>query len=475
MITVGGSGDRASKAIKEVKYSFTLGNLTPTLDRKWYRQFEDQLQLYKPKKLKRAIRANLNYTLKDLKFTGAIKKDKLLHNNLETLMEAAELTTKGMRRRSNHVEASHLLRSLLFAAELNVPAEGLYTAIGHDFAEYADEGRSFKVKEKNGIAEYPEAWSVLAFLERMCGNDVQRNLELLRRDPAEIANKTWERAYKLYLASVSLRIWAQFAKGIDGFLNVIEEPSGDSVLKASWQVPRWRKVSWLMSELLTMGIAGHTKEADSGKLLQRLRNISSIEFEKFGLGYAVCGERYYDKNLLKRSPLSGSPVISIFNTGLKPEIELPFVDQIRGKDILESVLAFENRRIEVVESLLPYNLCYATIFAIEAKAVEIQSAMPELVKNYDAFIKKNVISDFERIEWLDAAREANEERKKDAGSPTKPTVVVPSNIPPQGSEGSPAQLRQTGQGGGVLKKAIRLSNRMISTLRHDPPLAEGPA
>jgi len=472
-----------------MRYSLHKGDIAVRLDRKSYVQFNKHLLSdFKPKSLVEKIRANAGYGPEDLEpSTRPMHPRQSFFRNVESIIQTILATTGGMERRaSGNPESSHSLRALLVAVALKYFDSWVYTTAMHDFGEYVNKGHPIKFvidgKEQSPISRL---WELNAFVERQFGTDVMLDLIALTRKPEHMAEKNWEEPYRdIYLPQVRERIAASFAKKIDSKINLAEldirdkakrkEKIRNAILKVAWQVPDAQRTAFLLAELLLADMERLAKGTPFEGLEGRLRMLYpaeggpspyGYELEKFKRGYALCPPREYSDRVLQEAALSGSPVITVYATpGIGYELELPFMDEIRALEVARGV--FGDVKEKFNPSMLPYNLCHATILELEEKYLKQKDALNALVEAYDDALRRhNIMPGFDRKEYHEAA----EQKWKDyeaKGKGSQGTLA-------QGSAGGQELQAQPGSRN-PLDKALQAARR-ISLFFSIRPLEEGRA
>ncbi len=167
---LGNSSEKANKTMRNVKYYFERGEVAPLLEKKWRNNFEKQMTVFEPGKIRKKIRGTAGYTQDDLEVSRANEVPRqLFYQKLEIMMDAIELTTSGMERASGNPESSHLLRAIYLATMLDMPDQGAYTAGGHEFGEYVQNGKPLLVPYQGTVKEFSTLATAYAFVEWMWG------------------------------------------------------------------------------------------------------------------------------------------------------------------------------------------------------------------------------------------------------------------------------------------------------------------
>ena len=372
--------------------------------------------------------------------------------------------------------ANFPLRTMLLAAALHAWKELVLSNGLHDIDEDTKNGKYvFRTTGlDHGIIELKAEKDVLDYIEFKYGREVMLDMLAATRSEKLIEGVGWQGAYKRYLGAVYQRIGSAFAKWADGLVNIWElEPIKgtavrdkmilDTLSKASWQVGRQRKISWLQFEIMLMAMEEYANYLPPGSSLGDLRKVSRQEFEKFVRGYALCSDREFNLPMLKQTALSGSPVISIYGKGPIFEAEFPFLHPTLAMTVLQGALGKNVEGAHQKDSLLPYSLRYASILRFETSPEAMMRSLPEMVSHYDSALKGSA-DGFDRKEWADAALgSGNVIAGKNA-----PRTLFPGSA---SAQGQPEQQEQPPLTGAT--KAKRAAKK-TSLPRPNLPLAEEP-
>lgn len=471
------SASRASETLRGIKPVFELGRITPLVDRQDYLRLKEQVNVYETPQLVEGIRANIGYRLSDLEKVApaeAVGRMATFHR-IERLILDLQLTYEDGKRKSGNTAVSHPLRTMLLAAALRAWKELVLSDGLHDIIEDTRNGRLVfrTVGLERRVIELKATQDALDYIEHTYGREVMLDVLAATRGEERIGGVGWQGFYKRYLSAVYRRIGSAFAKWTDAVANiwelepikdkaVREEMVLDTLLKASWQVGRQRKISWLQFEIMLMAMEEYSGYLPPHFGLDSLRKVGWREFEKFVRGYALCGERGIGTNVLKQTALSGSPIISVYGRGPLFEAEFPFLHPALAMTVLQSALGRGMEGAHVTDSLLPYSLRYSSILKFESSPGALQRSLPEMVSHYDSALKGSSES-FDRKEWSDAALESGNVMLEKG----TPRTLFPGSAVAQGQAAQQEQLPLPD--GTKAKRAAKKT----SLPRPSQPLAEG--
>lgn len=517
------------------EFWFVRGFLAPAPDLQWRKEFKAKLDVYSTPELKDMIRKKMGYDdLSDLlsasglhqdladapprqlfveltralsavrekitavdEMKGAEEDARLLRQvenclKVEIAMVLVEISYGFAKRKSGNPAASHALRAGLFAATMGSPTEYVLTALLHDIVEDTRDMRShgifYRVPHFNGkkyahdILE--QEGQIYGHIKGLFGDAVAENVKLLTRAPGERKGEGWEKNYQLYLERLNEHVGAAFAKAIDGIINIWElDPITDKeekdktisaqVKKAAWQIQTWRKLSWLITELLREGVE---KYSDDRKLLVEMRKISEREVADFERGIVVVGKREFTRSLLDSVPDHGLPVMVLYKQGSWKlgkhfELELPFLSSDKLSDVetakkIAQSLGASVHWIHEARTLLLPRMRQAVFLRFKGNWSEIKQHLPDAVKMYEAAVSPS-LTEMGMVDRKEHARMARE------------SVYYENNItetpktPPQGNGGgqSPPGRQETGTALGEVIQSVKSGFSLF--FGGGQPLAEG--
>ncbi len=432
----------ASYLLVNREYSFEPGKLTPTPAKRWLELLKKSLNLFDKAELESRLREELDYHLQDIVPDEAINdvarryvyvrehlqaaEKRILSGNEEVDMQA-ELWLRGRLkvelaiclidlsygdelRKSGHLAVTHNLRAGLFAAALGAPIEWVVSALLHDIREDTRDKKNIKYRTaciadgEIRIETLHSAKDIFNDLRHCFGREVEKDIRVLTRDPVKKkkAGETLTEIrdnYSKYLVRANRRISAAFIKVIDGILNFWElDPVKGSkqakqglidrtVIKGSLQVEFWRKISWLLSEMLMQEIVKYSPQTDT--VTDRFeRRISEEELERFERACIIIrGKREFKKKILNQSSDNGSPVMVLYKIGRNLwDAELPYIkDKMQIARIFEGLV--KPSEMEDQKTILLPKIRKAKFRRFRAKLKDVAGMCGGLALRYDKELK----------------------------------------------------------------------------------------
>jgi hypothetical protein len=464
------------------------GHLAPLLDPDWYaNDFKRNLNIREPGMLLDLIRMLNHYPTGQKNASpgndvGHAEDIRLLEATIQTLL----LSYGRGERKSGNAAVTHPLLAMLVASAISLPAHAIRKCGRHDLGEDSTDPKHphlayrYRVYPRGKVPEVRSSRD-LEFIFRHIGKVEGKDAELHLRAMTRLAHQRdfetplelkW--GYGRYLVPIYQDIWTAFAKGIDGGINLWEiEPVQNVALrerlvertkaKIELQLPRWRKISWLMAELLLSELSHHfPKDAE------KFRKVCVREFEKSQRGYALVDvPRAFSGRVLRQVGIAGSPIVCVYGKEPFFEVEFPYLQDVNlAADLLIFALGARARNLAVAESLLPYNLRNSTILSFESSQHLLAESLPGLVRNYDYLLKDcGLVAGFDRKVASEAALAS--------GNVIAPQVS--GGTPPPGNGGRQGLSALLGrEGGPALKRPGNPGAGSFSGFGSIPPLEAGP-
>ncbi|MCX6770161.1 MAG: hypothetical protein NT051_05825 [Candidatus Micrarchaeota archaeon] len=446
-----GKSPGAERAIQMIKSNLAInpGHLTPKMER-GNEKFERYLDCHDPQTLCKNILRDLgldnsNFSFESLLSTPIIAKNWSKCEDKAALRYAMVMQTFQIlalsyppesRRKSGNPSVAHPLRAGAFAAAIGAPIELVIATLLHDVMEDTMDAnmpsvafRTFSMAKGHSMPQIVEMrdpkeiyWHIYESYpdyrkDDLSSRDIGKNIadgawNLTR--PALWPGETKNRAYQRYLNQVYSNIISSFAKGCDAKVNLLElstitnesermKMTNRTLLKALWQLPRWKKISWVMFELLLSDISKFAAGGRIERLAKMQRAIPPNEIALFKKGFNFAGDLNFGKELTKNISNSRSPVIDVYydnkqSSNGRPlvnfSVEFPFVDNVPDamqllKSVFGSQILGNPKR---VLSKLPYRFWNAVIMNMDSKdGLPAESKFYELRDAYGAYLLENNI------------------------------------------------------------------------------------
>ncbi|MCX6770713.1 MAG: hypothetical protein NTX79_01525 [Candidatus Micrarchaeota archaeon] len=436
---------RTMKAV-QTELVFNKGHITPKIGTRARNEFEKRIVCsFDPVKLCNSIRDNMGYTIEslasDMHSPEQAQEYLMVENTMNILLDSYD----GATRENGRLLVTHPLLVANMAAEIGAPVRTVNTAGFHDINEDVLDPKYPEIKFRATIggqkAEYETERKIFEYIGRnygRYGKGLVRDIRHLTRYVTEEEGKSWQRTYQEYLVGVYQFIDAAFAKALDGKANLIDRREiinkedmarkyGRLLLKVSWQIPRWQRISWIVADLLKSNL---DKYPGGKQIADALNGVTEWDMKKFERGWTWNPARQYHAKLFHSVSRSGSPIIDIYPASdvhkNMYEIELPFFKyenemHVRiAHEIIKCAFGRKVGKIRRASSILPERLTSSVIFLVESDAGDFWAGMPRAVEIMDGAFASGLLlpqlAGFNRAEYTDAARERMERIRRERGS-----------------------------------------------------------
>ena len=297
------------------------------------------------------------------------------------------------------------------------------------------------IVQSNGRVPIFSLDGILAYFRktfRPHGKQIVAGINDATRDRGEGSKQkgpTWMHEYAGYLARVNRTLVGHNLKFGDLIANLIEratvEKSLRAVAKAALDMPYLVKSSYVYASMLRAAIRISAKGGQLAGIEKLLDWVPESEIDKFERGWAKSGKHQYSLDLLKTITVSGSNTINVYEVApSKYRIEMPVKKSDFGLLLIKASRAAIKTINPNIGSLLP-RYTRTTSFAditfrktpaengqewIAAEE-QLKTFMGKLVAEFDVFIRKKLIPDFDRRKWAQAARMKNSEIERQNMTP----------------------------------------------------------
>lgn len=402
----------AAELLKTMPENLVFENkhIAPWLTKGWCRDFEGCLNEYKTRELIKLIREGFGYTEKDVaeaEWDRNTKSKTYEYVLVERAINAVLLTYVGFSRKSGNEAASHPLRAALFAITIGAPLEVVLTCLFHDVIEDTLDGRARGLKFRAAVdgkaAEFDNKRKILRYLRGNYGEFGEKlavNVNACTRKEEIPDDANWQRKYLKYLNRVyRTSVAAAFAKGIDGYLNLLElAPIKDkadqerararAIFKVASQLKWWRRISLPVAELLTYELEKYMTKDEYGKLKFELETDRRSDIEKLKKGHNIVnGERRFSARLIQRLGRAGSLTIDVYTWVKKGktmcEFEIPYASEEVARGLVKKAFGRRVKIVGVETSLQPSELPLAIFIKCRVSDMGVLGDMPTLVGLFD--------------------------------------------------------------------------------------------
>lgn len=441
----------AGELLRARKFFFEWNRFAPKALKSWLESVKKEWNIFDVAKLKDGIRSKLGYSLAGIgaaevetmpvrdrflelqrllsevrgkiaaleggssggELAGLEKTEKFL--KVELAIALIELAYGGTLRRSGYLRVSHPLRVAFFAATLHVPVDWVASALLHDIREDTrdkwKDGILFRVPLADGTLDVLKtAKRQLEFIREWFGLEVKKDVWLLTRERSKKGDDV--RYYRNYLARINHRVSAALIKVLDGISNLWELDFGGkpgeaeqrerTALKAEWQMPFWRKLSWFLNEMLLLGILDIRNYAGEAYRLQRITEKQVDDFEK---GYVLAKfKRSLFKKLLLDMPDQGSMVLMAYPQGRgRYLLEMPHLEKPEEARPVLAALGIRLEEAKPDETIFIPFMRKALFLEIKITKKELLERLPSAIEAYDAILFDTILSSipiqFDRKGW----------------------------------------------------------------------------